>query len=159
METVKRQHSFFCTLLNYWNSDWPQTLLLHHQMLSDYIGALWIYCWNVTPSFYPKWGMLKFTGGRKSLKHWLNISARSHIRAFIPIQAFPLEQWSATYGILGRRGMSADLEWHVAGPVPCSTKLLCHPSADSQNFASCPQTHLYPPFEPGGKEKPKILCF
>lgn len=148
METVKSQHSFFCTLLNYWNGDWPQTVLLHDQTLSERIDALSIYCWNVTPSFYPEWGMLIFTGSRKSLKHWLNISARSHIHAFIHIQAFPPEQSSATYGILGKKGTSADLEWHAAGPVPFSTEVICLPSADSQDFASCkaicPQTHLYP---------------
>lgn len=36
METVESQHSFFCTLLNYWNGDWPQTVLFHHLMLSEY---------------------------------------------------------------------------------------------------------------------------
>lgn len=161
METVKSQPSFFCTLLNYWNGDWLQTVLLHRRMPSEYIDALWIYCWNVIPSFYPKWGMSIFTGGRKSLKHWLNISARSHIHAFIHIQAFPLEQWSATYGILGKKGMSADLEWYAAGPVPFSTEVICHPSADSQDFASCeaicPQTHLYPRFKSSGKQKPLPL--
>lgn len=103
------------------DSQKPALLLLHSPKLlgcwlttacalasSDAFG---IDCGNVTPSFYPKWGMLIFTGGRKSLKHWLNISARSHIRAFIHIATFPLEQWSATCCILGKMGQSADLEW------------------------------------------------
>lgn len=67
METLKSQHSFFCTLLNYRDGDWPQPVLLHQPMQSEYIDAFWIYCWNVTPSFYPKWGMLIFTGGTSTL--------------------------------------------------------------------------------------------
>lgn len=105
--------------------------------------------------------MLIFTGGRKSLKHWLNISARSHICAFIHTEAFPLEQWSVAFGILGKKGTTADLEWHTAGPLPFSTEVMCHPSADRQDFASCkvicPQTHWYVQFKASGKQKPSPL--
>lgn len=105
--------------------------------------------------------MLIFTSGRKSLKHWLTISARSQSHAFIHAQAFPLEQWSATYGILGKKGTSADLEWHAAGLEPFSTEGTCHPSAGSRDFASCkarwPQTRWYPGFKPSAKQKPSPL--
>lgn len=105
--------------------------------------------------------MLIFTGGWKSLKHWLTISARGHLHAFIHTRAFPLEQWSATYGTPGRKGTAADLERHAAGPVPFSTEVICHPSAGSQDFASCkarcPQTHLSPRLNPSAKRKPLPL--
>lgn len=157
METLKSQLSFFCTLLNYRDGDWPQPVLLHQQVQSEYIDAFWIYCWNVTPSFHPKWGMLIFTGGTKSLPHWLNISARSHVHAFIHIRAFPLEQWPAAHSIPGKKGSG------MAGSRPCAIfhRGQCHFSAASQDFASCKaacsQTPWNPGFNPRGIQKPLSL--